>query len=429
MEFPLDTGFPPAPPHAVGVRRAFNRAVGGLVRVLPRYWRNRLGWWTWSDVMDPKGYYRETTDLLGPFSKQQPVATLLRRGFTPPSQGDHWPRCFEGLHNTWNFDNKWDRVSFHELRAWATIWAKHPKGQANLDMALAGVVGAGMVEHCNMLLDRGANPLASPAHGGSVMEKLWSCHLPWSKCLRLWKDLTHAHPELASPPSWQKWSRRNPHTLILSCDELNEWKESGLPLPSRAAAVRFASMLVDDVELGDHRPNMKANQKALAWWKKSGLLTPKANAELLKIWLSTARAGDEQYYQIAMTQWADLLMTHPLPPRPARGPEIRDALGHRKPQPSLPWSHWAMSGPFFENIPEHVRDALFAEPDAWTARNSLGETIDQVIERRIHDTRGQSRDEGLAQLRAWTRRHRLANLVQDRPVPSLAPGPFPARRM
>lgn len=426
MNMPLDHDVSAPAPPAVGARRALNRVVGGVMRILPRYWRNRLGWWTWNDVLDPKGYYFYTLSK-GTFADQQPVATLLRRGFAPPAKGDLWLRCFDGLHNTWNIENHWDCVSFHELRAWATVWSQRPSGQANLDMALVGVVGAGLVGSCRMLLDHGANPLASPYHGGCVMDKLWSGRVSWDKQLPMWKDLTSQHPALASTSSWWKWCRRNRSVGILSAEELTQWQYSGLPMPSPAAATRFACQLVDDVDLSSFRSRMRANQWALAWWKKSGLLPLSGHTELLKTWLSTARPGANDYYQEAMLRWAELLVSQPLPPRPKRGPELVNSKGFKTSQPALPWSHWAMSGPFFENIPESVRAILFSEPDAWTARNGWDETIHQVIERRIHETRSQSRDEGLAKLRAWSRRATLAHLVEDRPAP--APGPARARRM
>ena len=185
-------------------------------------------------------------------------------------------------------------------------------------------------------------------------------------------------------------------------------------MPSPTAALLFAREWADDVSMGDHSPHMKEGQDALRWWKASGLLPRRADTELLKTWLATSRAGSDDYYQEAMEQWAQIFLPGALPPRPSQGPGVRNSRGYESKEGPLPWSHWAMSGPFFENIPLSALEKLFSEPDSWTARNSQGEDIRMVMERRIHETRSQSRDEGLDQLRRFMNRAQLQGSVRGR---------------
>ena len=414
MEYPrLDPPFV-LPPPAVGLARVGYQILDVASRLFPGRLRRRWGWWRWNEVLGSHSMYGETLTH-GRYQDQLPVVQLLRRGFQPPSGITPWPKVFSDLHNTWNSDNYWNKVSSHELCAWCSIWKSHPKGQECLDMALVGCAQAGRVDICKELLAAGANPQASPKHGGRLMDKLWGRpDRPFSHRLNVWREVVAACPTMADTATWQSWSSRASFVVALTASDLEFWRHSGTPMPTPPAALLFAREWADDVSLGDHSPHMKEGQGALCWWQASGLLPRRAATDLLKTWLSTSRAGNEDYYQAAMEQWAKIFLPGDLPPRPTQGPGVRNGRGYESKEGPLPWSHWAMSGPFFENIPLSALEKLFSEPDSWTARNSKGEDIRMVMERRIAETHSQSRDEGLAKLRRFMNRAQLQDSVRGR---------------
>lgn len=393
---------------AVGLRRLLYRMVDKGMSYLPATLRQRWGWWSWKDVFNPRSEYLSIVSYERSSNRETPVARLLRRGIEYPVDLDPWPLKFDELHNNWNFTNDWYKIPFRELSAWIQLWSKHPQGGRCLDIALVGVVGAGFLRASRALLAHGANPLAVPDRGGTVMEKLWSMDLSFSKTMNLWQELTTAAPDLAKESSWSKVLdvRRN----VLYADQLEWWKNSGLPLPTHSGALSFARALVYDVELGVKNEEKQKKQAALAWWLDGKRLLPRDRSKLLQTWLSTARPGADESYQKSMSEWGLLLLPEKgLPPRPEKGPSAKQYLAEDK--VATPWSHWAVSGPFFENLPVWILERLFDEPDAWTAKNGADETVSEVITRKVHDARGQSRDEGLSNIMAFEALHKRQQLM------------------
>lgn len=403
--------------------------MGAAVAVLPRPWRLKLGWWRWDEVMAPHGDYEETWEHRGRYQGQTPVARLRARGVPLDIRGAlPWPVRFSDLHKSWNGDNAWARIRLEELWAWGALWKEHPRGQVCLDTALAGCAQAGLVDHCRALLAFGADPLGTPlGHSGPLMRQMWKADTAFDDQLRVWRYLVKACPQLETQ-GWARWAAPDddglgPWAKGLTAENLRLWEQSVPAVPTGPAALHFARVWARDVDLNGLR--MQEGLAALKWWQQSGRLPPNAATDLLQTWLSTARPGLDAYYQDSMLAWGRLFLPGALPPRPAQGPARHSPLGELLEDGPLPWSHWAMSGPFFENLPPALRDQLFDEPDAWTARNSSGETVLDVIHRRIEETRSQSREEGLEDLARWARAVSMTQHLEEALAPAAPP---PARR-
>lgn len=407
------------------LRRAWGNALWWAAQVLPRPWRWKAGGWRWKEILETHArHYLDGLDGAG----AGPVARLVAIGRYPDGKASPWPDGFERFHVTWNWENDWRKLSPAELGAWARVWARHPRGQACLDAALAGVAQSGGLSRVDLLLAAGANPLAPPrppSRGRSLLHAVWGApSLSFDRKLAVWKRILAAGPA----PGWEEWGQGDGcaycarrYTQV----ELEAWKASGVPMPTGQAALDHALAWVDDPPLGDCQEKRKDTGQAIAaiaWLKRFGQLPPNAGTRLLQRFLETVRPGGEAYYQEAMKAWARELLAEGLPPRPPAGPMPANRPGGMPMEPALPWSHWAAHAIFFENLPQDFRERLFDEPDAWTALNAAGQDVAAVFAMRIHDVRSQSREADLEKLKPWLRARALEKALPQASEASRGPG-------
>src|SRR5690606_8571423 len=120
--------------------------------------------------------------------------------------------------------------------------------------------------------------------------------------LVVWKVLCDAGPV----PTWESWAANDPWPSRYTAEELEQWRQSGLPMPTGKAALVLARRWVHDPplagpdETGKPCDARKAIQ-AVRWFKRHGQLPSNAAQDLLRTFLETVRpdASDRQ----AMLEW------------------------------------------------------------------------------------------------------------------------------
>ena len=413
------------PPSATGVRRALNRSVLAVLSVtLPGAWRRGLGWWRWAELLERNDYVPISAPSGVPVKDR--AAKLWARGIPFPSGLHPLPKGFEALHKTYNWDIAWKKVSYEELAAWAAVWRSHRKGQEALGFALVGNAQLGLVRRVRVLLDAGADATSPGAQ--HFIRQLWGDNqLPFARRLVIWKHVCAT----GNVPSWNRWLNPEgdyaPEPLVMrwTASEMTQWQRSGLPCPTGEAGLKHALAWVDDPGFSGAwgGPTSGVSIQAIRWWKSEGSLPADANTRLLQTWVSTARMGSDYP---GVTEWCAELLSEGLPPRPAIGPHWPNRYrSENAAAPPMPWLHWVAKCPFFENLPENLLSACVNEPDAWTAVNQHGESANELLEGRMHDARGQSRDDDLYRFRAFIREKPLRESWEAVVLPQQASVPRP----
>lgn len=393
---------PPLPSPARGWRRLAAQA------------RLTRGRWSWRAAVGSA--YRHVLEDGGFPEGQSPVALLVESGRVSPAPDAPWPHWFDNP-GVWSWPLE-HRLPDAEVRAWAAAWRAHPRGAVRLTQALDASIHGGRVAAVEALLAAGAVP--SPAGEGheGLMGQLWGGHQPFPERLAIAAALRAAGH---APDDWATWAAhwgkpgRLPGPGRLTVPDLEQWTASSVPLPTGEAALRHALEWVACPPMdGDDTFGPDEAIAAVAWWRAHGALPPHADTELLSTWLDTADHDGRGDDRDAVHAWLSALIPGPLPARPAQGPIWRH-LG-RTPEPAVPWSHWVMHHPACEDLPSTWLDRLFDEPDAWTARNSGGETAEDLAHRLARQSRKRDLGNFLAGLRRRRHRQRLEEAL-DIPAP------------
>lgn len=405
---------------AKGLRRLWNRGVLVAMHVLPGPLRRRLGWWRWDELMRGHRYANALWEHEA--SHRLPAAKLWRRGLLPslrtPSE-QLWPAAFKSLADRSTSDYEWYRLPDSELAAWVGMWQAHPQAGVCLNKALLGLVHKGEAARVDLLLSTGAGRDEGSDLPEALFESLWGRLRPLEVTLDLWRRVREAGLPVQS---WEEWARTSSGRMPnrWTPKDMEFWSQSDLPLPTGDAMLRHALAWVNDPPVSVHSDEDREVETAiqsLRWFKRHGDLPSGAATRLLQEWLSTARPGNEEYYQRGVCMWLDELLSGGLPPRPVVGPQWKNMRGTADDGPQ-PWSHWWARCPFFEAIPLECVERLFDEPDAWSAVNKDGETIRDIIARRIHDARRQQRDSGLERVQSWVLASSMDAVLPDAPVPT-----------
>ena len=420
---------------ATGVARSINRAAHAAVcLLLPAFVRHRFGWWSWKEVVARNvslaNAYEPRLDPQDPRQKKrQPVERLVRWGVPCPVDLAPWPVCFKKYSNSYNWDTMWDWLPPQELRAWIHVWSTHPKGQHGLDAALTGLAGVGNAGAVALLLRQGANPNAQVDGLRPSMENLWCSEdpkhrrsaLPMEKVLATWS----AFLDHGSPLDWTALEEGayRPRTVA----EYQSILDAGLPLPPASVINAWGAAVVTDPSCGW---DSKRDSALLSFFMKHcpDLNTPERRGELLAIWVSTIRNGDDAATHEEMRQWIHLLAPDGvLPPLPAKhDPVPRQSSRADYQAPNFTsWGHVFTQAIFLESFPADLRSWLCSGDPMFQQRDADNKNVIDRIEDRVNGARSQSRDEGLNALWAWGRSVRLDTLLPT--VPDPQPGGPPSR--
>ena len=411
----------------IGPQRLKFQLLDAALSLTPAALRRAMGWWRWSDVLEGGRYPRHLKRRIRSLkAESDPAAELLRRGLLPPAEVDPWPSVLGDPDRRFGRTvTQWDRLDAGAVAAWTAVWRAHPRGQACLDRALVVSLANGWSEAGEVLLAAGADPLAEPLPGAdkNVVTVYWDTFAGRSFAARLegWRKLVHVCPGLAVH-GWERWRVTKgagswPTRYLHSESELESWRASGLPMPQGEVALQHAlwAMRANPVPFpGD--PPLPARPlkrwealQTVRWWKRHGALPAHAETRLLAEWLQL-QTLDAPLMDTAVEAWTAELLPERLPPRPAVGP---------KQDGSVPWSHWALAGAHFAQLPAWAFARLFSEPDAFTARDRRGHTALDILESR---TQGSANRDHL-RVRAWVEARRLEETLPAHSSPERMASP------
>jgi len=431
-----------AKPSASGWRRLRNRVLHRVAcATIPPGLRHSFGLWTWAEVLSP--HRRGGYDPLVPSGKfnslkPSPVERLVRWGVPCSKTLTPWPRCFQGLSNTGNWTNRWDRIPPWELHAWLTVWAQHPLAKDCRERALAGVAGFGNASAVDFLLRVGTDPTTKQKHVRSPLASLWGAEHPEHERLPLpieslratWAAFqSHEGPLNGAEIEDKPWYRARP------VSEFEALLDAGLPLPPARVIRRWAFQLVTDPSFSavlrpsstpEEKPELAFSEDskekgfdALAFWIKHcpSLQESPTQGILLAQWVKSSRSGDDSTSHEVARQWLNVLMG-----TTAEGQNFTDRPLPPVPDNETSWGHVFVKSIFCENISAELRAWLCSADPVFRVKNADGKNVVDCVADRTHDSRSQSRDVGFSKLNAWARSRSLDLML---PAASASASPRP----
>lgn len=385
------------PVQDTGLRRSWNRLSNALLcALLPASIRHVRGIWKWKEIVGPAAYAPSLLDHYALMEEGQegPVARLWRLGIPVDPHLKLWPRNFHSGRpaNNWNWENRWGQFPEDDIRALGALWQADAlkKGATSpsvnyLAESISGLAAAGLAPAVDYFLRMGANP-TTDSTAGILMERLLAAPLDTDRFLSVVSVIVKS----GHPISWKQ-----PDGISArSWKEMEQWKASGLPVPTGQWAIPSALIWVSDPALSSgygFSGSTKESISNLKWWLENGHLhspegTDSVATLLLEKWVSTVRPGSDSEYQDALTQWLEVLAPEgKLPPCPAQYPS---------------WAHVFMSGIFPENFSPHLRELFFQEEGIWELKDASGETLAQMAQA-LREHTSSSREELLMEFCDW----------------------------
>lgn len=143
------------------------RMWGQMALALPKAARNKLGIYSWGDLIDLD---RPGTGRHYPYD-DQPANFLVRMGIAFPEGHKPWLAAMENIWRPWDKEVSWP-FEVGDVLAWTAVWKTHPEGQNYLSRLLTRAAAAGNTEACELLLEAGADVNYSGAAAGRAIERL-----------------------------------------------------------------------------------------------------------------------------------------------------------------------------------------------------------------------------------------------------------------